>query len=107
MVAPSKIRYMVLAVPLMAEDLPLPRSRESWDLVPGADPYIHSLIEKLQAEVRRERACRLSDPPGLGSELINEAELPWNEDQYDYDPMDDDRHLPDFDDGKSDIPARR
>lgn len=59
-----QIRCTVLAVSVETEGMPSktqPRFRPS-DLLPWADPYIASLVHKLQNEVRQERqAARLQD----------------------------------------------
>ncbi len=81
---PRTIRTVVISVP--ADDVdthPANRLASSSrfrpsDLLPWSDPYIASLVRKLQQEVREEQQ--------LGANrLASEAEMPWNEpfEQYD------------------------
>lgn len=76
--APRTIRTLVVSFPADDVDTP-PTSGKSQpsrfrpsDLVPWSDPYIASLVRKLQEEVRESR----SSGPSL---LRCEAEMPWNE----------------------------
>ncbi len=79
MVAPN-IRYQIVEVPVMTLKQPeLPRvSRE---LLPWADPYIALLIQRLQAEVKAERAERriTSEAPPL-----KEGRLDFDVPDYDH-----------------------
>lgn len=76
MKSPRTIRTVVIAVP--ADDVDAhPASRVASssrfrpsDLLPWSDPYIASLVKKLQQEVRDEQSS---------SRLASEAEMPWNE----------------------------
>jgi hypothetical protein len=77
MYAPRQIRCVVIEVP--AEDRSLGRSRiRPSQLLPWSDPYIASLVSKLQDEVRRES----------GDAAICELETPWNE-PFEYEEGDD------------------
>ena len=75
---PRTIRTVVISVP--ADDVdthPANRLASSSrfrpsDLLPWSDPYIASLVRKLQQEVREEQQTD-------SSRLTNEAEMPWNE----------------------------
>ena len=65
-----------LAREILADD----RSRfRPSDLLPWSDPYIASLVHKLQDEVRQSRRSSASQPSATQSRFSNEAEMPWNE----------------------------
>ena len=110
MVARNRIRCQVVAVP--ADDSSTSPHRvvrqrmiRPSDMVPWADPYISALIKKLQAEVRSERGGavrtdRMASPVAARAQthkLCCEAEVPWNEDEFEYDPLEE-RCLPNFED---------
>lgn len=89
--APRRIRTMIVSVPVEAvgelaangsrtTSARCPRFRPS-DLLPWSDPYIASLVTKLQAEVREAHAA-------ARGRLAGEAEMPWNE-PFEYDSEDD------------------
>jgi hypothetical protein len=75
---PRTIRTVVISVPVEDVDThPSNRLARSSrfrpsDLLPWSDPYIASLVRKLQQEVRDEQQ------PASGR-LASEAEMPWNE----------------------------
>jgi len=88
MKTPRRIRTVVVSVPVDGGDVAIenerasrllasarlvakPRFRPS-DLLPWSDPYIASLVRKLQQEVRESLATS-------ASRLSGEAEMPWNE----------------------------
>jgi hypothetical protein len=94
-------------------------------MLPWADPYIAGLIHKLQAEIRNERREAhawdeaLSPADELeGFELtafemgeleidddcFAEAEWPWNDEQYEFEPAEDE-YVPDVDDRRGDVSA--
>ncbi len=88
MVAPN-IRYLIVEVPVMILKRP-DLARVSRDLLPWADPYIALLIQRLQAEVKAERAERritAEAPP------LKEGRLDFDVPDYDHWPRRDD--LPD------------
>ena len=65
MVAEKTIHCAVVCVPAEMSRMNVPdqsRFRPS-DLLPWADPYIASLVRKLQREVREEREAQLADAP--------------------------------------------
>lgn len=83
---PRTIRTIVISVPAdnidahpSSQTASKSRFRPS-DLLPWSDPYIASLVRKLQDEVRQEQQ-------GPASRLTSEAEMPWNEpfEQYEED----------------------
>ena len=86
------------------------------ELVPWADPYIAGLINKLQAEVRSERAAHqphdakeidveLTAWEFESQDLVSEADIPWIDEPFEYDPRDGEM-VPDFDDRRgADLPA--
>jgi hypothetical protein len=126
MIAPSRIRCRVIAIPVSSDMGVRSTSPRPSELLPWADPYIAGLIHKLQAEVRSERREAATwdedaetspgefdefgltayefEPYELPSDCFAEAEWPWYDDQFDFDPADDD-YTPDFDDRRGDIPA--
>ncbi len=74
MVAVRKIRCVVVVAPaevdgMLPHDMPQasPRRFRPSDLLPWSDPYIRSLVEQLQEEVRTEvaeaRASRIEELP--------------------------------------------
>ena len=81
----KRIRCIVIAVPVEAELL-AERGALAHELVPGADPYVAQLIQRLQDEVRQER--RLEQLSARAGRLANRArferedpvgdlEVPW------------------------------
>lgn len=81
----KRIHCVVIAVPTEA-DLFAERGALAHELVPGADPYVAQLIQRLQDEVRHERrmeqlherAGRLTKQARFDqSDLIGDLELPW------------------------------
>ena len=100
MVAPRQIHCTVIAVPVAQDRLSRRLAPRPSDLVPWADPYIASLITRLQTEVRLERENRV--PPremalpyrGLAATSSRvggscELEIPWNDDSFEYEPHED------------------
>lgn len=96
MVAPRKIRCKVVAIAIDRENPNLP---SAYDLLPSADLYVVGLIRKLQNEVRRERADaaqfarradairpRFEDWSDFDADVHSEAELPWDDEQFEYEP---------------------
>lgn len=75
---PRTIRTIVISVPVEDVDThPSSRLASSSrfrpsDLLPWSDPYIASLVRKLQQEVREEQQP-------ASDRLACEAEMPWNE----------------------------
>ncbi|MEX2091830.1 MAG: hypothetical protein WD971_04090 [Pirellulales bacterium] len=76
---------MVIAVPVEA-DLLAERGALAHEIVPGADPYVAQLIQRLQEEVRHERRMeQLHDRAGrltkqarfAQPDLVGDLELPW------------------------------
>jgi hypothetical protein len=81
----KRIRCVVIAVPVEA-DLLTERGALAHELVPGADPYVAQLIQRLQDEVRHERrieqlsqrAGRLTKQSRFEQQaLVGDLELPW------------------------------
>ncbi len=81
----KRIRCVVVSVPVGA-DLLAERGALAHDLVPGADPYVAQLIQRLQDEVRQERrAEQLSQRAGRlakrarfdQQDLVGDLEIPW------------------------------
>lgn len=127
MLAPSRIRCRVIAVPVSGEIASWRGAARPSELVPWADPYIAGLIHRLQEDVRRQRAStRVSpdesaelqltafelEPLDTDDEFVadcfNEAEWPWDDDQYDRETPDDEpRAVPNFDDDRGDLPTNR
>jgi hypothetical protein len=63
MVAARQIRCVVIETSAETVDMPRftqPRFRPS-DLLPWSDPYIRSLVEQLQQEVREDNARRAAE----------------------------------------------
>lgn len=116
----SKIRCKVIAVPVGEYSPEAKAESRPSDLVPWADPYIASLITKLQAEVRLERAAEAQkamqeEVQLFGRELMDfeldawddieqqlnaDIEVPWYEIPFEEEPIDDERSR-DWEDGKS------
>ena len=116
MATSNKIHCTVVAVP-MHQDFASPRlAPRPSELVPWADPYIASLIEKLQTEVRLEREGQnpprevdsprpdLAAAPSLAT-VVCELEIPWNDDSFDYEPGED--RFSDYGDDPIDAPMSR
>jgi hypothetical protein len=81
----KRIHCVVIAVPVEA-DLFAERGALAHEMVPGADPYVAQLIQRLQDEVRHERRMeQLHDRAGLltkqarfeQQDLVGDLELPW------------------------------
>ena len=81
----KRIHCVVIAVPVEA-DLLAERGALAHELVPGADPYVALLIQRLQDEVRHERRIeQLSQRAGRltkqarfePTDLVGDLELPW------------------------------
>ena len=81
----KRIHCVVVAVPVEA-DLFAERGALAHELVPGADPYVAQLIQRLQDEVReerrleqlQERAGRLTKQARFEQhDLVGDLELPW------------------------------
>lgn len=82
----KRIHCVIVAVPVEA-DLFTERGALAHELVPGADPYVAQLIQRLQDEVRQERrleqlnnqrAGRLTKQARFEQEdLVGDLELPW------------------------------
>lgn len=81
----KRIHCVVIAVPVEA-DLWAERGALAHELVPGADPYVAQLIQRLQDEVReerrteqfQERTARLTKQPRFEQhQLVDDLELPW------------------------------
>lgn len=81
----KRIHCVVVAVPVDA-DFFTARGALAHELVPGADPYVAQLIQRLQDEVRAERRMeQLSESAGRltkqarfeQEDLIGDLELPW------------------------------
>jgi hypothetical protein len=90
----KRIRCVVLAV--SADEGWTSRGAMVQELVPGADPYVASLIKKLQDEVRQERraeelerrewlmaaikpeaASKTPKPRFTPQQLVSDLEIPW------------------------------
>lgn len=81
----KRIHCVVIAVPVEA-DLLAERGALAHEIVPGADPYVAQLIQRLQEEVRHERRMeQLHDRAGrltkqarfAQPDLVGDLELPW------------------------------
>ncbi len=81
----KRIHCVVIAVPVEA-DFFAERGALAHEMVPGADPYVAQLIQRLQDEVRHERrteqlherAGRLTKTARFEPEdLVGDLELPW------------------------------
>jgi len=86
MVAPRKIRCLVIEVSSEAAALPAntrARFRPS-QLLPWADPYISKLVHKLQNEVRLERSRQCTAPERTCERL--DLDIPWNDDAFEFEP---------------------
>jgi hypothetical protein len=90
-----RIRCVVVAVPDETELLEA-RGALAHDLVPGADPYVAQLIQRLQDEVRRERrneqlnrrSGTLTRRPRFEQQdLIGDLEVPWFDLPLDEEPL--------------------
>jgi len=89
----KRIHCVVVAVPVDA-DFFTARGALAHELVPGADPYVAQLIQRLQDEVREERrlesetAGRLTKQARFEQEdLIGDLELPWFDMPLEDEPM--------------------
>ena len=81
----KRIHCVVIAVPVEA-DLLAERGALAHELVPGADPYVAQLIQRLQDEVRSERrreqlhprSGRLTKQARFDEyQLVDDLEWPW------------------------------
>ena len=86
MVAPRKIRCLLIEVPAeMAAMSPRTRARfRPSQLVPWADPYISSLVHKLQDEVRWERSSLCATLERTCERL--DLDIPWNDESFEFEP---------------------
>jgi hypothetical protein len=93
MVAPRKIRCLVIEVPSeMAAMSPRTRARfRPSQLVPWADPYIASLVHKLQNEVRHERRGGCAALARTRERL--DLDVPWNDEAFEFEPAEEDAPL--------------
>lgn len=89
MIAPRKIRCLVIEVPAeMAAMSPRTRARfRPSQLLPWADPYIASLVHKLQDEVRHERRSECAALPRTCERL--DLDIPWNDEAFEFEPSED------------------
>jgi len=101
----QRIRCVVVAVPVEAELL-AERGALAHELLPGADPYVAQLIQRLQDEVRHERRMeQLREREGrltrhvrfAPHQLAGDLEVPWFDEPLDDEPLGDDI-VPDFGD---------
>jgi hypothetical protein len=81
----KRIHCVVIAVPAEAEAW-LQRGALAHELVPGADPYVAQLIQRLQDEVRHERQLEqlhrrksrvIAKPRFAQRQLVGDLEIPW------------------------------
>ena len=88
MVAPRTIRCLVIEVPAeLAAMSPRARARfRPSQLVPWADPYIASLVHKLQDEVRHERRSQCATLERTCERL--DLDVPWNDEGFEFEPAD-------------------
>lgn len=97
MVAPKKINRTVVRVAIVHSPSEGSSRLRARDMVPGADPYIASLIRNLQDEVREERIANSiglipnSASAPSSNPLRNEAEVVWEKRQSGFDKPDFDR----------------
>jgi hypothetical protein len=110
-----RIRCVVVAVPAEA-DLFAERGALAHEMVPGADPYVALLIQRLQDEVREERRLeQLSGRVGIQSrrarfergslagdttgdmvgDMVGDMELPWFDMPLDDEPLGEEK-MPEF-----------
>jgi hypothetical protein len=91
----KRIHCVVLAVPAEAAAW-LQRGALAHELVPGADPYVAQLIERLQDEVRHERRMTslrrrttrvVAKPRFAQRQLAGELEIPWFDSPLDDEPL--------------------
>jgi hypothetical protein len=99
----KRIHCVVIAVPAEA-DLFAERGALAHEMVPGADPYVAQLIQRLQDEVREERRLeqlsgrinRMTTRSQLAQEdLIDDLELPWFDMPFEEEPLGEE-NIPDF-----------
>lgn len=99
----KRIHCVVIAVPAEA-DLFAERGALAHEMVPGADPYVAQLIQRLQDEVREERRMeqlsgRLSRVTTRSriaqTDLIDDLELPWFDMPFEEEPLGEE-NVPDF-----------
>jgi hypothetical protein len=99
----KRVRCVVVAVPVEA-DAWSERGALAHELVPGADPYVAQLIQRLQDEVRHERrmeqlnerAGRLSAKPRFEQhQLVDDLEVPWFDMPFDDEPLGEE-NVPEF-----------
>jgi hypothetical protein len=104
-----RIRCVVVSVPAEA-DFFAERGALAHEMVPGADPYVALLIQRLQDEVREERRLeQLSGRIGLQSrrarferdalagDMVGDMELPWFDMPLDDEPLGED-NVPEYGD---------
>ena len=96
MVAPRKVRCLVIEVPAeMAALSPQARGRfRPSQLLPWADPYIAGLVRKLQDDVRYERRSQYAAITRNSERL--DLDIPWNDEAFEFEPGDEDSPF-DFD----------
>jgi hypothetical protein len=91
----KRIHCVVIAVPVEA-DLLAERGALAHELVPGADPYVAQLIQRLQDEVRHERrlellnqraGCLTKQARFEQEDLVGDLELPWFDIPLDDEPL--------------------
>jgi len=91
----KRIHCVVVAVPVEV-GLLAQRGALAHDLVPGADPYVAQLIQRLQDEVREERRREQSQArPGRLVQrsrfeqcpMIDDLELPWFDMPFEDEPL--------------------
>jgi hypothetical protein len=101
----KRIHCVVIAVPV-EDELLAERGALAHDLVPGADPYVAQLIQRLQDEVREERRreqfqARFGGPDRRARfdrhQLAGELELPWFDMPLEDEPLGEE-NVPEFDD---------
>lgn len=91
----KRIHCVVVAVPVEAEGWS-ERGALAHELVPGADPYVAQLIQRLQDEVRQERRVEhLREREGRlvrqsryePRPLVDDLEVPWFDMPFDDEPL--------------------
>jgi hypothetical protein len=109
----KRVRCIVISIPV--NEVFAARGALAHEMVPGADPYVAQLIERLQNEVREERRAQQLLRHGLGPvrtaprprfkdhQLVDDLEIPWFDLPMDEEPLGDDSITEFGGDGSEDV----
>jgi hypothetical protein len=109
----KRVHCVVISVPV--SEVFASRGALAHEMVPGADPYVAQLIERLQNEVREERRTQqllrresglvrtATRPRFAEHQLVNDLEIPWFDMPMDDEPLGDDSVTEFGGDGNEDV----